>query len=304
MIPLCLVTGFLGSGKTTFLRHVAQLHHDRKIVYLVNDFAPQDIDGALLSEVEDDVVAIPGGSIFCRCLATQFAANLKQIPERFGTPDCPVEGVVIEASGIADPRVMEQMLHEARLDEVYELASVISIVDPGSLPKLIHTLPSIRAQIEAADVVLLNKVDLFSEAEVEAAEKIVAEVRPDARIVRTMECRVDLSLFDATRARALAGEYAPCADPHYVSFFFPAHSPLNVQRVREVVGEMSEKLYRVKGTVPLEEGACRISFSRGSFIAEVIPTAGDSPGLAVISRGDAGEEVAAGFARLTRVVAQ
>ena len=84
--------------------------------------------------------------------------------DRFEDPERPLEGVVIEASGIADPKVTVKMLEETRLDGVYELRTVVSVIDPGTFLKLIHTLPNVIAQVEACDVALVNKTDLHDEA--------------------------------------------------------------------------------------------------------------------------------------------
>ncbi|MBL7076600.1 MAG: hypothetical protein ISS31_03920, partial [Kiritimatiellae bacterium] len=137
MIPLALVTGFLGCGKTSFLKHTVARYRDRRIVYLVNEFSPLDVDGALVESEDADVVAIPGGSIFCKCLVTEFIGQLQRIAREY--PDA--EGVIIEASGMANPAVVGTMLHETKLDAIYELATVVAVVDPGSFLKLRHTLP-------------------------------------------------------------------------------------------------------------------------------------------------------------------
>ncbi|MCL1888415.1 MAG: hypothetical protein FWF96_06050, partial [Kiritimatiellaeota bacterium] len=97
MIPLALVAGFLGSGKTTFLRRVSSRNDGRRLAFLVNDFAGVDVDAQLLSDLDGEIVSIPGGSIFCRCLATTFTNALKKILR----VEPPVEGVIIEASGMA-----------------------------------------------------------------------------------------------------------------------------------------------------------------------------------------------------------
>ena len=116
MIPLILVTGFLGSGKTTLLKRIASQAAGAKIVYLVNEFSFQNVDGELLEQEGVEAVVIPGGSIFCHCLVTDFIGHLSSVPARFGTAENPVEAVVVEASGIANPRVIQQMLSETRFD--------------------------------------------------------------------------------------------------------------------------------------------------------------------------------------------
>ncbi len=286
MIPLCLVTGFLGSGKTTLLRRIADRHRHDRIVYLVNEFSPRDIDGALFEQVEEDVVAIPGGSIFCRCLVTEFLGHLQRIPERFHREDDPVMGVVIEASGVADPRVIEQMLRETRLDAVYALASIISVVDPGSLPRLVHTLPNIRAQVEAADVVLINKIDLFTPDEVDAAEQIVRTINPAATTMRTVRCSVDLELFAGARVRGLEGEYALCADPNYARFAIDFTEPVNADELRAELEAVRDEVYRAKGFVPTAEGLAYLDMSAAALTLEPASVPDGAPGLVVIARGE------------------
>jgi len=112
MIPIGLVAGFLGSGKTTLLARWAERHRGRKLVYLVNDLGTVNVDTAWLEQHHERVASIPGGSIFCRCLVTEFLARLREVIERHDTPESPVEGVVIEASGMANPLVMADLLRE------------------------------------------------------------------------------------------------------------------------------------------------------------------------------------------------
>lgn len=300
MIPICLVTGFLGSGKTTFLKDVAARHMNEKIVYLVNDFSPQDVDGVLLEEVEEDVVAIPGGSIFCRCLVTQFAGNLKTIPERFDGEEAPLKGVVIEAGGIADPKVIEALLAETGLDAVYELATIVSIVDPGSLPKLAQTLPNIKAQIEAADVVLLNKTDLFSAGQVAEAERIAREVNPRVEIIRTVRCRTELELFGGGGARGLEGDYALCADPNYARFSVAFEGPADIRGLVAGLEDLSEGIYRAKGFVPTEDGYAYLDMSAAELSVLPVATARPPAVLAIIARPEFADSVQALVGRLSR----
>ena len=207
MIPLALVTGFLGSGKTTFLKQLVSRYHGRKLVWLVNEFSARDVDAAVLGDETTDVVSIAGGSIFCRCLVTEFIASLRDLPARFGTPESPVAGVVVEASGMANPAVAAMMLREAQLDSVYQLASVTAIVDPGTFLKLLHTLPNIRAQVEAASLALLNKTDLYPATLIEQTEAALREINPRLAITRTSYCAAELDIFAAAPASA-----APATD--------------------------------------------------------------------------------------------
>lgn len=300
MIPICLVTGFLGSGKTTFLKHVVSHHADERIVYLINDFSPQDVDGVLLEEVEEDVLSIPGGSIFCRCLVTQFVGNLQTIPERFNSDNNPLKGVVIEASGVANPMVIEQMLSETGLNEVYSLATIVSIVDPGSLPKLVETLPNIRSQVEAADVVLVNKIDLFEPHQVNRAEQIVREIKPQADVVRTVRCQADVDLFPGGGGpRGLEGEYAPCADPNYTRYSLSFEEAVNIDALVADLEALRGEIYRAKGFVPTEDGTAYVDMSDAALTVEDAAHQGAPGGLAIIAHGESSAGVQEFVSRLS-----
>ncbi len=243
MLPICLVTGFLGTGKTTFLKNIVAKNRDRKIVYLINEFSAHDVDGAIVSAESPNVVSIPGGSIFCKCLVTEFISQLKKIAENW--PDA--EGVVIEASGMANPKVIEQMLAETGLSKLYRLATVVSVIDPNSFLKLRHTLPNIIAQIEASDVVLINKIDRNPLEKIAETETVVRTLNPAAEIIKTIRCDVEIDLFAEHAPRGLQGEYAKCRDPNYATFV--TEQPFNGTTLAAFVLAHTDDIYRVKGTL-------------------------------------------------------
>ena len=286
MIPLALVTGFLGSGKTTFLKQLARRYHGRKIVYLVNEFSAKDVDGALLAADTPGVVSIAGGSIFCRCLVTEFIARLRELPERFGAPDAPVEGVVVEASGIANPAVAGQMFREAQLDRQYELTAVVAIVDPGSFGKLLLTLPNIRAQVATASHILINKTDVYPAALVGQTEGAVREINPGVTPVRTSHCAAGVELFGSRVAGAQGGELAPCSDPNFVSFNVSLVHELDLDRFRAALEVVKDDIYRIKGFVAAAGRRFHMDYSASGLRVEESPDQGPSE-LVFILRGPA-----------------
>jgi G3E family GTPase len=281
-IPICLVTGFLGSGKTTFLKHVVSLHRERTLVYLVNEFSPQDIDGAIVAEENPNVVAIPGGSIFCRCLAGEFLGQFTSIPQRFEG----VEGIVIEASGMANPKVIVDMLHEAKLDDQYVLAHIVSIVDPGSFMKLRVTLPNIIAQVEAADTLLVNKSDIHGAATVEETVSAVESINPHAQLHRCSHANVEIDLFTpVARDRELHGEYAKCRDPNYETYTLWPAAEINMDDLRNRVIAADDDLYRAKGCVASGGKTVAFDFDKSGFSFREEPAARESA-VVLIMRND------------------
>jgi len=274
MIPLSLITGFLGSGKTTFLKKLVTRYRNERLVYLVNEFSPNDVDGALVAEASGDVVSIPGGSIFCKCLTGKFIHHLTTVAEQFDRPDARVKGVVIEASGIANPKVVQQMLQETRLDRLYRLESIITIVDPGSFMKLLQTLPNVRAQVEAADLVLINKVDRYSAVEVAATQQAVVALNPGVEVRQCVQCDVDVELFGSAPQRHLTGEYAKCKDPNYAHLVVAPFTPFDPQAFEQAFMAFADGLYRAKGFAQNASGTnLYVDISASGFTCTPAPAA-------------------------------
>jgi G3E family GTPase len=287
MIPICLITGFLGTGKTTLLKRIVAENRDRKWIYLVNEFSALDVDGAIVSEDNPDVVSIPGGSIFCKCLVTEFIRQMAQI--RWQHPDA--EGVVIEASGMADPRVISDMLKETGLDAYFALNNIISIVEPRSLLRLIHTLPNIVHQIEAADVVLLNKCDLFAESQLIETEQTVRNIKAEAKLIRCVMGKADVPILGKGSAHGeLHGEYAKCRDPRYSAFSIDLPHPFDPAKIVELIGANEALIYRVKGYLHTLDAPVYLDYSSTGL--SMIKTAErPSYGLAWICTGEDAERI-------------
>ncbi len=285
MIPLAMVTGFLGGGKTTLLQRLIEANRERRLAYIVNEFAEADVDGQLLELGEDKVVSIPGGSIFCRCLSGEFLRILQALPGRFDEPENPLEGVVIEASGIADPKVTVEMLEETRLDRVYELRSIVSVVDPGTFLKLIHTLPVVISQIEACDVALVNKTDLHEEAVLRQVEREIERINPQAKLIRSSYCRSEIDILAAPVRGPLEGEYALCKDPNYESFSVHVGEPLELGLLLAELDRIKDRVYRAKGFVPVSGGMVYVDVAAGRVSHREAPAAAEPGG---------GEEPASG----------
>lgn len=282
MIPICLITGFLGTGKTTLLKRIVAENRDRKWAYLINEFSALDIDGAIVSAENPDVISIPGGSIFCKCLVTEFIGQLTKICEQSDA----VEGVIIEASGMADPRVIADMLRETGLGAHFELATIVTVVEPRSFRRLIHTLPNIIHQVESADLVLLNKCDLFEEDAVAETERAVRNIQADAKVVRCVHADARFRIFQqATAHDDLHGEYAKCRDPRYSAFSVTFTDVVNPAVFRDLIEHNQEAIYRVKGYLNTEEGSVYFDYSTAAL--SVTPAEPQPEyGLAWICKGD------------------
>ncbi len=281
-IPVCFVTGFLGSGKTTFIQRLVEQYHSKKIVYLVNEFSPKDIDGERLNLPADELVKIPGGSIFCKCLTGQFLKVLRQVSEMA------VDGVVIEASGIANPRVAGDMFKETKLDEVFAIRSIVAIVDPRSFQKLCRTLPNIKEQIAAATQIIINKIDKFSAEKIDETVSSVCKFNSTASILKTEFCKADIDVFADFGVVGSGGDYAKCKDPNFCQVTINVADMESFGELKRKLSLLGDDLYRVKGCVSgADNNLIAIDYDGGDWSQRIdgVSRAEESGSLVVIASG-------------------
>lgn len=263
MLPLALLAGFLGAGKTTFLTSYAKRLAGRKIVFLVNEFAATDVDSPLLAGC-GEVIGISGGSIFCRCKVTDFIRELSSIAARFPEAD----GVVVEASGMADPSAARSLLDEAGLDRAFRYSGTVTLVDPGTLPKILDTLPAAEKQVAAADLVVVTKADLHDEAALLRCDALVRGINPAVRIIRAVRgaCAVDPLRLDSQRW--VDGVVAPCVDPLLVPIDVACPLPIALDILTAGLQALGDGLHRAKGFVRTAHGWAYVDWSAGRLTVE------------------------------------
>src|SRR5467141_2988808 len=194
--PITLITGPLGSGKTTLLRHILATR-PAKIAIVMNEFGEMAIDTKVIEGKNVRIAELGGGCVCCSLLG-EFEAAVTEIMKKVAP-----EIIIVETTGLAEPEALvfniQEALPECRLD------GVISVIDADMLvrfPELGHTT---RLQIEGADILLLNKIDLVEPTQIEPLETKLHEVNRTATIVRTKRCRVDPELlFGIGRERKIA----------------------------------------------------------------------------------------------------
>ena len=281
--PIWLVVGFLGAGKTTLLRRLVHHANGRGLLFIVNEFSAVDVDAGLVEREGGTALAVAGGSIFCRCLVTEFISTLSRvsegIPMRTGEILQP-QGVVIEASGMADPRSMKRLLQESGLDTRFHVAGVTTVVDPGILMKLLLVLPNIRGQIESADLILLNKTDLHAPETIAKVQEKIALINPIARIVRCTHGNVspDIILADglAARIEQMDTAFGLCKDPNFEREVVTFDAPVTTASLKALFADAGDGLYRAKGSIRTTEGWLYLDWSAGRLTLEPCPPAPSS----------------------------
>jgi len=188
-----IVCGLLGSGKTTFIRNFVK-HGTGKTVVLVNDFGAAGIDGEIFSAGGIESVELPSGCVCCT-LKFDLITTIQRIVKQFSPGH-----LVIEPSGVASPSGVLEALESAGTGS----AAVIGIVDAAEFTELYESGvygSFFQDQIENSDVILVNKIDLASEAAIAAAERLIASINPLAVLLRTVNAAINIPFPEAPLRR-------------------------------------------------------------------------------------------------------
>jgi G3E family GTPase len=174
-----LLFGFLGSGKTTLARHLlAHRDPDMKTAVIVNEFGEVGVDGEILKGSNVDVVELNSGCLCCTLRGSLMMA-VEELREKSA-----VERVIVEATGVAQPEELLETLADRSMKGGLEIGPLVTVVDIAKFPKLVAMLGDFYLdQIENADVIVANKIDLVSPEQLEAAARELRELNPDADLV-------------------------------------------------------------------------------------------------------------------------
>ncbi|PWK08963.1 CobW family GTP-binding protein [Tumebacillus permanentifrigoris] len=189
-LPVTLLTGALGSGKTTLLNRILQENHGIKFGVIVNEFGELSIDHHLVVGTDEQVVELANGCVCCTVREDLLDAITRLLERKSG-----IEYLVVETTGLADPRpVAQTFLHEELCDDV-RLDAILTVLDAANFhDNLLRTGTTID-QILAGDILLLNKIDLVSERMRDEIKEEIGDLNPYARLLETVNGDVDVRLL-------------------------------------------------------------------------------------------------------------
>lgn len=199
-IPATILTGYLGSGKTTLLNSILKKAEGERIAVVVNEYGEVGIDGQLVIDTEEEVIELNNGCICCT-VRSDLVSALRGLIDSGRA----IDRIIIETSGLADPApIVQTFVIDEILSKAMALDAIVTVVDVPHLPDQLsqHTA---QEQICYADLLVLNKIDLVSKADVQRAESAVRALNPLAKVRRAHvsdlgpDELLDIGAFDLKR---------------------------------------------------------------------------------------------------------
>jgi G3E family GTPase len=300
-IPVTVLTGYLGAGKTTLLNRILTEQHGKKYAVIVNEFGEIGIDNDLIVDADEEVFEMNNGCICCTVrgdLIRIIEGLMKR--QRCGAKTS-FDAIIVETTGLADPAPVAQTFFVD--DEVRaktSLDAIVTIVDAKHILERLDDSHEAQEQIAFADVIILNKTDLVSVAELAAVERRVRAMNAYARIRHASRADVpladvlDLGAFNLDRILEIEPTFLE-EDEHehdssITSVSLSSHAPMDPERflpwINQVTMEQGTSIFRLKGIIAFPDEPKR-------FVVQ---------GVHMLLDGDTQRDWAPDEARLSRLV--
>ncbi|EAZ94274.1 CobW family GTP-binding protein [Crocosphaera chwakensis] len=277
-MPVTIITGFLGSGKTTLVNHILTNNQQLKVAVLVNEFGDIDIDSQLLVSIDENMVALSNGCICCT-INDDLVAAVYQVFEQGDN----IDYLILETTGVADPLPIALTFLNTELRDMTRLDSILTVVDAETFTSEHFQSEAALHQITYGDIILLNKTDLVSDEKVKQLETDINQIKSGARIIHSQYTQVPLPLIldiDVNNAQNFRIEdttehhhhhdHEHDHDHHhsdhltidgFVSISFESDRPFIVEKFQTFfLDDLTTNVFRAKGILWFQESQLRHIF--------------------------------------------
>lgn len=280
-VPVTVVTGFLGSGKTTLINRILAEQHGQKIAVIVNEFGEVSIDGQLIVQDDQEELVEFNNGCLCCTVRGDLIDTLERLQER-----SELDAILIETTGLADPApVASTFFLEDTLTSKTRLDSFVALADAVNLEQNLVQSEEAQEQIAFADIILLNKEDLVSAERLEEVERVIRRSNPFAKIYHTTNSEIELEKVIGVGAFELEAKLE--VDPTFLddlehehdqsvgSFVLQEERPIDMNRfmiwLNEKLAERGEDMYRTKGIFNAQGFNERVIFQSVRMLTSMQP---------------------------------
>jgi G3E family GTPase len=264
-LPMTVISGYLGAGKTTFVNAILSGDHSLRIAVLVNDFGKIAIDEALIGARSDDVIALANG-----CMCCQIGGDLYDTIDRILRMRERFDHLLIETSGVADPAKVAQIAvaePDLEMSRTVVLVDVVNFTDILADPRLNDTL---LRQVRSADLVLLTKIDATETARVADVQIMLVELGLSAPVaVLPKDDRQAWQILNEPRTAASSSRKAAAFSVHrlpFESWSWTGAERVDFDKLMAFAGDSALNIYRLKGRFRLIDGRTIVLHKVGSDI--------------------------------------
>jgi G3E family GTPase len=187
-IPVTVVGGFLGAGKTTLVNHLIK-SGGKRFGVIVNEFGDVNIDGALIENMDEEGVTEFSNGCLCCAGRDDLAEAMFKLAMRKNPP----EHLIVELSGLADPVPVAQTVLEPQLRGVFDLDGIIGVADARNLYQTLQEVPEGAVQLAYASSVVLNKTDLATPEQLETARGLIKQLNPLSSVAESVNAEVNVN---------------------------------------------------------------------------------------------------------------
>lgn len=248
---LYLLSGFLGSGKTTLVRRILQQEGPQRIGVIMNEFGKISIDGPILRSGSLEMVELNRGSVFCSCLKLSFVEALVAFSDK------ELDAVIVESSGLADPSNIGEILEAVSnfTTRDYAYSGSITVVDAGSFLSEVDSIETIGRQIACADLTLINKTDLVDADTLTAIEGRIRQISPTTILMRSSYFDGPLDFWGSDLSGGKLPQLkeslnTPENKPKTISMSF--EGSVGERELSAFLDAVSTAAYRIKGFVVMD----------------------------------------------------
>ena len=247
-IPVTIIAGFLGAGKTSLLNQALAAKDQRRVGVLVNDFGAINIDAALVSDSADGVISLTNGCVCCSMRGDLLAAAAKLLA--FSAAP---EHILVETSGLSHPAAVAHTLKSPDLADRLHLDAVIGVIDVDGLTTLSgEQLELALDQAAASDLIILNKVDLVTAVQIEEVKARLREVVPQVRMVESVHGAVDAALLYGTglvHRETAPGRMQADHTADYQAMSWICGQAMDLERLQSLLARFPIGVLRAKGVL-------------------------------------------------------